>query len=322
VLSTALFVLGAAFLPQEESTLQKLDKDVSAVAEKVRISVVRVQADDVNLSGVIYSKEGHVVTDASGVERAVDLRVLIGDHAYSAERVDADRRTGIAVLKISAKELTPASISSETCKSGSTAIVVGNAFGMPATVTWGPIGGLGRSILVRGRKYENMLQMSLAVHPGDCGAFVSDSGGRLIGLIHSAGAVETGDDKTGPAPAFAVPAAWVKFSADRIIKHGHMVRGWLGASLLPLNDAVRSQLGLQAGVGAEVARVEKDSPAKKAGLVPRDILISFDGQSVGDLESLQWKIAKYEEPTKVKLVFLRERVSRDAETEIQLDPQK
>jgi len=322
VFSIALLVLGFAFSRQEESTLQKLDKDVSAVAEKVRNSVVRVQADDLNLSGVIYSKEGHVVTDASGVERAIEIRVLVGDHPYAAERVDADKRTGIAVLKIAAKALVPAAISTDACKSGSTAIVVGNAFGMPSTVSWGPIGGLGRSILVRGRKYENMLQMSIVVHPGDCGAFVADSAGRLIGLIHSAGAVENGDEKVVPAPAFAVPAAWVKFSADRIIKHGRMVRGWLGASLLPLNDATRSQLGLEAGVGAEVARVERDSPAKKAGLAARDILVSYDGQTVRDLDALQWKIAGVEEPTKVKLVFLRNRESRDVETQIELDPQK
>ena len=58
-----LLILSVFLSSQEESTLQKLDKDVSAVAEKVRSSVVRVQADDLNLSGVIYSKEGHVVTD-------------------------------------------------------------------------------------------------------------------------------------------------------------------------------------------------------------------------------------------------------------------
>jgi S1-C subfamily serine protease len=199
---------------------------------------------------------------------------------------------------------------------------VGNAFGTPWTVSWGPIGGLGRSILVRGRKYENMLQVSLAVHPGDCGGFVGDSAGRLVGLIHSAVATEAGEEKAVPAAAFAVPAAWVKFSADRIIKHGRMVRGWLGASLLPLSDAARSHLGLEAGVGAEVARVERESPARKAGLAPRDILVSFDGQSVSDLDALQWKIAGIEEPTKVRVVFLRNGETKTVETQIELDPQK
>jgi S1-C subfamily serine protease len=306
----------------EESTLRKLEKEISAVVEKVRPSVVKVQADDLHFSGVIYTKDGHVITDASGIDHAVEIKVTVGERSYVADRLDADRRTGIAVIKISAKELMPATFSGDACKTGTSAIVVGNALGMPSCSSFCTIGGIGRSILVRGRKYENMLQMTAAVLPGDCGAFVADSAGKLLGLVHSAGAVEAGDEKIVPAPAFAVPAAWVKFSADRIIKHGRMVRGWLGASLLPLSDAMRSQLGLEAGVGAEVARVENDSPARKAGLAPRDILISYDGESVRDLDALQWKIAGVEEPTRIKLVFLRNREARDAETQIELDPQK
>jgi S1-C subfamily serine protease len=318
------FVLTALCLSQqkEESTLQKLEKEISAIVEKVKPSVVRVQSDALNLSGVIYTKDGHVITEATAVDQAGEIRVTAGDRSYVAERLDADRRTGVAVLKITAKELSPAAMSTEVCRTGSTAIVVGNAFGTPATVSWGPIGGIGRSIRVHGRKYENMLQMGAAVHPGDCGAFVADSAGRFVGLIHSAGAVENGEEKLVPAPAFAVPAAWVKFSADRIIKHGRMVRGWLGASLMPLTDAARSQLGLGAGVGAEVTRVERDSPAKKAGLQARDILISFDGQEVADLDALQWKIAGVETPTTIRLIYLRNREQKDVETQIELDPQK
>jgi S1-C subfamily serine protease len=307
---------------KEESTLQKLDKEVPAIVEKVRASVVRVHVDDLTFSGVVYSKEGHIVTDASGIEQGNELRVSLGEHTFSADRVSADKRTGVAVIKIAAKELTPAVLSTESCKTGSTAILVGNSFGMPWTVSSGPIGGIGRSILVRGRKYENMLQVSLAAYPGDCGGFVADSAGRLIGLIHSAMAAEGADEKALPTAAFAVPAAWVKFSADRIIKHGRMVRGWLGASLLPLSEAARSQLGLGAGVGAEVARVDRESPARKAGLAPRDILVSFDGQQVNDLDALQWKIAAIEEPTKVRMVYLRNGESCDAETQLELDPQK
>jgi len=317
-----LAVLTLSLLRQEESTLQKIDKEVFEVVEKVRPSVVRVHADDLTFSGVVYSKEGHVVTDASGLDHALDITVSIGDRAYAAERVDADRRTGVAVLKISARGLRPAAIAPEPCKTGALALVVGNAFGMPESFSSGTIGGLGRSIRVRGRKYENMLQMSGAtVHPGDCGAFVADSAGRLVGLIHSA-AAESDDGKAAPALAFAVPAAWVKFSADRIIRHGRMVRGWLGASLLPLSDAARAQLGLDAGVGAEVSRVDRDSPAAKAGLAIRDILVSYGGEPLRDLDALQWKVAKVEQPTPVKLSFLRNRELHDIDVQIEIDPQK
>jgi S1-C subfamily serine protease len=317
-----LAVLTLASLRQEESTLQKLEKEISAVIEKVRPSVVRIHADNLTFSGVIYSKDGHVVTDASGLEHAAEIKISVGDKAYPAERMDADKRTGVAVLKIAAHGLRPALIAAEPCRTGAVALVVGNAFGMPESSSQGTIGGLGRSILVRGQKYENMLQVSAThVLPGDCGAFVSDSAGHLVGLIHSV-TVESGDGKPVPSLAFAVPAAWVKFSADRIIQHGRMVRGWLGASLLPLDDAARAQLGLDAGTGAEVSRVERDSPAAKAGLATRDILVSYGGEAIRDLDALQWKVARVESPTSVKIRVLRNRESRDVDVQIEIDPQK
>lgn len=319
----SLAVLMLTFPAQEQSTLEKLEKETSAVVERIRPSVVRVHADAITFSGVVYTPEGHIITDASGLDQAIEIRVTVGERSYSAERVAADRRTGIAVLKISAKGLTPASICPDACKAGTTALVVGNPLGLPTSFSAGMIGGIGRSILVRGRKYENMLQMSgAAVHPGDCGALVADASGHLVGLVHSTAAPETGGEKSAPVLAFAVPAAWVKFSADRIIKHGHMVRGWLGASLLPLSEAARAQLGIEPGVGAEVSRVDRDSPAAKAGLVTRDIILSLGGEIVKDLEALQWKVAQIDTPTPMKLSFLHNRERCDAETRIEIDPQK
>jgi len=320
----ALAALTLTLAAQEESTLQKLEKEVSAVVEKLRCSVVRIQADQLSFSGVIYSPEGYVITDASGLDHAREIKVSIGEKVYVAERLDADRRTGVAVVKIAATGLKPASICPDTCRPGTTALLVGNSLGLPGSFSSGTIGGIGRSILVRGRKYENMLQMTGAdVLPGDCGAIVADAAGHFIGLVHSAATPDPGgEEKSSPVLAFAVPAPWVKFSADRIIKNGHMVRGWLGASLLPLTESVRTQLGLEPGVGAEVARVDRDSPAAKAGLATRDILVAFGDEIVRDLEALQWKIARVETPTPIKLSFLHNRELRQVEARIELDPQK
>jgi serine protease DegS len=318
-----LAALTLVLAAQEPSTLEKLEKEISAVVERIRPSVVRVHADELTFSGVIYSAEGHIVTDASGLEQAIEIKVTVGDRSYPAERVAADKRTGVAVLKIVAKDLKPASICPDPCRPGTTALVVGNPLGLPTSFSAGTIGGTGRSIRVRGQKYENMLQMSgAAVHPGDCGALVADASGHLVGLVHSTAVAEGGGEKAAPVLAFAVPAAWVKFSADRIIKHGRMVRGWLGASLLPLSDAARSQLGLAPGVGAEVARVDRDSPAALAGLATRDILVSLGDEAVKDLEDLQWKVARIDTPTPVTLSFLHNREMRKVETRIEIDPQK
>ena len=152
----------------------------------------------------------------------------------------------------------------------------------------------------------------------------SDALGGIVDIAADGSTVAGGVDPPWGRTVAAILSVLARRQrlGDRIIKHGHMVRGWLGASLLPLSDAARSHLGLDAGVGAEVTRVERESPARKAGLAARDILLSFDGKSVSDLDALQWKIAAVEEPTKVRIVFLHNGETKTVDTQIELDPQK
>ena len=347
-----ILVLCVSFLApaQEESALQKIDREVTAIVEKVRPSVVQVTAvlsDDpqlpaerLTLSGVIYSKSGHIVTDASGIDSAVALRVIVGTKTLKATHVASDRRTGVAVIKIDAEDLVPAECSEKPARPGALAIVVGNPFGAPGGTATGSVSGFGRSIQIGDRHYENMVQMSVPVNPGDCGGYVADSSGRLIGLVHSVYAVDPAEAEArsylplykknpkdvapvpGQSASFATPVEWVKFSADRIIKHGKMVRGWLGLALRPLDEATRMQLGLEEGVGVEVMRVDRDGPGKAAKIGARDILIELDGKPVKDLEALQWRVARIEEPTLAKLVYLRNRERHEADLRIEIDPQK
>lgn len=334
---------------KEESTLRKIDREVAAIVEKVRPSVVQVTAvfsidprsevATLTLSGVVYSKEGHIVTDATGIESAAEIRVAAGGKTRRAEHVGSDRRTGVAVIKIDAEGLPPAALPDQAGPAGAVAIVVGNPFGLPGGASRGTVSGTGRSIQVAGRRYENMIQLTAPVNPGDCGGFVADSSGRLLGLVHSAYAVDPAEAEglsllplfkksprdVAPVPgqsvSFATPAEWVRFSADRIIKHGKMVRGWLGLSARPLDEAARAQLGLEEGVGFEIIRVEREGPAKAAGLADRDVLIEFDGKPVRDLAALQRRVAQVEEPVTVKVVILRNRERREADLRVEIDPQ-
>jgi S1-C subfamily serine protease len=340
----------AAAQGKEPSTLEKLEREILAVVERVRPSVVQVTAafsveqgkplETLVLSGVVYSEDGHIVTDASGVEKAGELRVTVLGRTHRARHVASDRRTGVAVLKVEAKGLKPAPLADDGCRAGAAAIVVGNSFGAPGGVSFGNVGGLGRSVIVGGRKYDDMIQMSAPAHPGDCGGYVADSSGRLIGLIHSVHAPDDGRPGAGDllelfgksakdlapvrgqAVTFATSGDWVRFSADRIIKHGRMVRGWLGLTARPIEEALRAQLGLAEGEGAEVVRVDREGPARRAQIAARDVLVAWDGQAVRGLPSLQWRVARIEEPTRVKITYLRNGERRDAEVQVEIDPQK
>lgn len=326
-------LLLAVFLlsPQkEESTLQKIEREVAAIVEKVRPSVVQVTSvfvpgqgpqDSLNFSGVIYSRDGHIVTDASGLENASEIRVSVGARTVKADHVASDKRTGVAVLRVALKDLPAAALPEERPPIGAVAIIVGNPLGIRGGATSGAVCGGGRSIQVAGRRYENMILLDVSVHPGDCGAFVADSAGRLIGLVHSAFVPEPAADP-GQVATFATPVDWVRFSADRIIKHGRIVRGWLGLSARPVDPAVRAQLGLEEGLGIEVSRVEREGPAKTASLAVRDILVEFDGKPVKDFEALQWAVAQVEEPRTVKVAYLRNRERQVVELRVEIDPQK
>jgi S1-C subfamily serine protease len=346
--SCAILLLLGLFPARQDSALEKVEREIVGVLEKVRPSVVQVTVsfaiepgpvlESLSFSGVVYSEKGHVVTDASGLERAAEVSIRAGDRTFKARHVASDRRTGVAVLHAEAVGLAPAAFAEQYCRPGATAIAVGNAFGLRGSAAVGTVSGVGRTIVVGARSYDDMIQVSTAVYPGDCGGLVVDAKGNALGLVHSAWAADgaggtellelfgkKAKDLVPAAPAtvgFATPAAWVKFSADRIIRHGRMVRGWVGLSARPLDEAARGQLGLAEGVGAVVTRVERDGPARRAGLAPRDVLVEFDGEPVKDLDLLQWKIAKVEEAKTVKAAVLRngERLTLDLSVEI--EPQK
>lgn len=320
-----LAVLLALLVQESDSLLEKLEREITGVVQKVRPSVVAVTAKfsvraepDVNLtqtlsfSGIIYRRDGYIVTDAGGVADAEEIRVILSDgKILKAAIVGADGKTGIAVLKVEAKDLPAVPLNTSELQTGVFAIAVGNAYGMRGSAAIGTLGGLDRSIMVNGRKFEGMLQLTTPASPGDCGGLVADSRGRLIGIIHSSYSME--EDFEGfwgsaqSTVTFATPAETVEFVADRIIKHKKMVRGWIGCSAKGCDE------------GAEILKIETGSPARKAGLRRGDVIVSFDGEAVKDVAALQKKIERFEEAKTVKLVYRRNGTDTEVEVKVEIE---
>lgn len=312
---------------QEDSLLERLEREITGVVRKVRPSVVSIAASrgkgdalhTVQLSGIVYRGDGYILTDVAAIEGAEVLQVTTTDgRTLAAKRVAGDAKTGIALLRVEVQDLVPAElIADQELKCGLFVVTIGNAYGLSGTAAVGTLSGLDRAIRVGGRRFENMIQLAVPANPGDCGGMVSDSRGRLIGILHSVYSEEDDSDwlplfghrSSSPSfVAFATSGDTVRFVADRMIKHGRMVRGWLGVSVRTIDD------------GVEITKVEAGSPARKVGLRRGDVLAACDGEAVSDAAALQRKIEILEEPRTMRLTVRREGNRLDVEVRIELEP--
>lgn len=323
MLMTVLLLLAV----QDESLLERLEREISGVVRRVRPSVVSVEAkrsEMIRLSGIVYRADGCILTDAGAIAGADSIRVTLFDgRSFEGRPVGSDFKTGIAVLRIDAKSLTPAEFgTTRELRSGAFAVSVGNAHGLEGSASVGTLAGLDRSIRVSGRRYDGMIQLTTVAHPGDCGALVADSRGRVIGLIHSALGSEEAEGELfrlwkdffgrplGGAITFAVPAETVQFVADRILKHGRMIRGWIGMSVRTAES------------GVEILKLEIGGPARRAGLRRGDRIVAWDGESVGDAAALQKKVEACEEPRIVKAAVVRDGVRIDVDLRVEIEPER
>ncbi len=315
---------------QDEGLLEKLEREISAVVRKVRPSVVSLEirtsesGRTIQLSGVVYRREGFLLTDAGAVSGAQSIRVTLGDgRTLESKVIGADAKTGVAVLRVGAADLVPATLGrSADLPSGAFTIAVGNSYGLRGSSSPGTLAGIDRSVRVLGRRFDRMLQLTTPAHPGDCGAFVADSRGRLIGLVHSSMGTEEESEEAdvlrdwfghrsprGGTITFAVPIETIQFVADRIIKHGRMVRGWIGVSARTSDS------------GVELLRVEFGGPAKRAGLARGDVIVAWGGDPVRDVGALQSKVERVEEACRVKIVVLRESRRSEVDLRVELEPE-
>jgi len=197
--------------------LKEIEKGYLKIVREVRPSVVAVSVVktqtvrekevvvskevSASFSGVIISKEGHIVTIGRGVEGAKDITVETDkNEKYKAEFLGTDPVTNLAVIKVDASGLTPAEIGdSSKLEVGSFIVTVGNPCGLKHSVAFGNVSGLGRSLVLasvpegegilarrRAMLYTNMIQISTPVSHNDPGGLVANSEGKLVGIISPA----------------------------------------------------------------------------------------------------------------------------------------
>ncbi|KYF63130.1 hypothetical protein BE11_09170 [Sorangium cellulosum] len=265
----------------------------------------RVQREQSVGSGVIVSREGHVITNAHVVQDASQVRVALpGRPEMKAQVVGVDARTDVAVLKLEGGEFafTPFG-DSDAVRVGDFALAIGNPFGIGQTVTQGIISAVGRGNMGI-VDYEDFLQTDAAINPGNSGGALVNMAGELIGIntaILARGA--QGNQGIG----FAVPSKLARAVMDQILEHGRVIRGALGVAIQDVTPALAEALGLPPDTrGAVVSDVSAGSAAEKAGLRRGDVVVALRGEHLTDGRDLRMRIAEAKPGAKIELRVLRD----------------
>jgi S1-C subfamily serine protease len=295
-------------LAQDQSLLAKLEQEWTAVARKARASVVELRADGRRFSGVVVGAEGHVLTDASGVAQAKDVMVVLSDRPEPLRAVEtrADRLTGLAVVKVEARGLTPLPFAPRQPEAGAPVLLCGNPFSIGPSVVHGTVSATGRSV-TRGpgsRPLEDLLQLAAPAFPGDGGALVADVRGEIAGLV-IAGAGDPRRPALAAAICYAVPADVAAFVARRLIDKGAVERGFLGIVGRDASETLRQQLAFDGGVVVE--EVDPAGPAGADRVKQHDILLRLNGGRIGDLHALRMAVWALPEGSKATLRVVRQR---------------
>jgi serine protease DegQ len=215
--------------------------------------------------------------------------------------IGSDAETDIAVLQVSAENLTETRIAdSDQLRVGDFVVAIGSPFGLAQTVTSGIVSALGRTGLgIEG--YESFIQTDASINPGNSGGPLVNLNGELVGINTAILAPGGGNVGIG----FAIPTNMVRTVVDQILEHGAVRRGLFGAAAQDLTPDLSAALGIGLYRGAVITTVEPDSAAERAGLRPGDIITEVDGRMIGNAADLRNRIGLLSPGSAVELRILR-----------------
>src|SRR6266542_4343552 len=242
---------------------------VAAVARTLGPSVVQLEVRDGLGSGVIYDKNGYILTAAHVTEgsQAVTVRLFDGS-ALRGRVVGADQGNDIAVVKVDRGGLRPANLALKSdLQVGQMAVAIGSPFGLQQTVTQGVVSAKDRSLSTPDGQVLDVIQTDAPINPGNSGGALADRQGRVIGINDSIRSESGGNEGVG----FAIPIDTAAASAARIVKGEPIRTGYLGVSL-NTPDLGRA--------GALVDDVTQGSPADQAGLEVGDLIVKLGDRPV------------------------------------------
>jgi len=249
-------------------------------------------SQEVSGSGVLISPGGEVVTNWHVVDKAVQVRCLLSDgRAMDAAVIGTDKTCDLGLLQLdldgAPADLPHASFGdSVALLEGDFVMAMGAPWGLNRSVSIGIISCTNR-FLDANSEYSLWLQTDAAINPGNSGGPLVNTAGEVVG-INTLG-------MGGEGMGFAIPAGTVRLVIGQIRDYGKVNWSWTGLQLQPLRD-FRRDIYFEGDDGVIIAETDPESPARRAGLLPRDRILSVNGEPVAaiteeDLPALRRMLA-------------------------------
>jgi Do/DeqQ family serine protease len=255
-------------------------------------------------SGVIVSPDGYILTNNHVIDSADDIRVELTDgRTLKAKLVGADKPSDLALLKVEGTNLPTVAVgNSDAAQVGDVVLAVGNPLGIGQTVTMGIISAKGRSTGNGDGSYEDFIQTDAPINHGNSGGALVNLRGELVGINSQILSQSDGNIGIG----FAIPSNMARHVMDDLRKDGKVRRSQLGVTIQPVTSDLAESLGLKQVGGVIVSSVTPDSAGDHAGMKRGDVIKSFNGQPVQDINSLRNHVADMTPGSNASIVIVRD----------------
>lgn len=304
--------------PDEAVALDAYSQAITTAAERAGPAVVKIETGRGDRapngrpgpqqglgSGVIYSSDGHILTNAHVVAGASRVTVTLPDgRRLPAGVIGAEPAKDLAVLRVASGSLPVAQLSAAPLRVGQLVVAIGNPFGLDFTVTAGVVSALGRVLPTgEGQQLDQLIQTDTPINPGNSGGPLVDVQGRVVGIT-------TAIVPWGQGLGFAVPTATAYAVIGRITAHHRATigKGALGISGLDagIDEATARANGLSQRGGVLLLEVAASGAAERASLRGGDIIVSLEDRAVETVEGLRRAVQSLRGRTPWRVGFLRE----------------
>jgi serine protease Do len=253
-------------------------------------------------SGFVISADGFIVTNNHVIDKADEIVIeFFNGDKLDAKLIGRDTKTDVALLKVEADEPLPfvGFGDSDIARVGDWVMAIGNPLGQGFSVSAGIISARNRTL--RSGPYDDFIQTDAAINRGNSGGPLFNMNGEVIGVNTAIISPNGGSIGLG----FSMSSTVVNRVVKQLQEFGETRRGWLGVQIQDMDEDMAEALGLDKVAGAMVSGVPA-GPGADAGILPGDVILSFDGVEVEDTRGLVAAVGNAEVGKAVRVLVFRD----------------